>query len=360
MSRRRVRGDGDQHARTQEPSSEVEWKMAVLVTGAAGYIGSHMVWNLLDRGEEVVALDNLSTGFEWAIPGDVEFVFGDVGDAQLVKRTVKEKRIEAVIHFAGSVVVPESVSQPLRYYMNNTCKSRSLIEAVIDAGVGQFIFSSTAAVYGTVGELPVREDAPTRPESPYGRSKLMTEMMLADAAAAHDFRFAALRYFNVAGADPKKRTGQSTNGATHLIKVACETALGKRAFIEVFGCDYPTRDGTCVRDFIHVSDLVEAHYKALMRLRSGGPSIVANCGYGHGHSVLEVLDTVRRLTGSNFPVRYIDRRIGDLVSVVADSSRARAELDWNPHHDNLQYIIADALAWEDHLGRTNQPRFAHF
>ena len=257
--------------------------MAVLVTGGAGYIGSHMVWELLDSGEEdVVVIDRLSTGFDWAVAPEAKFVVGDVADKELVGALIREHGIDAIIHFAGSIVVPESVADPLAYYENNTSKTRTLIETAVRAGVSNFIFSSTAAVYGSAGLEPVVEDAGTVPESPYGRSKLMSEWMLRDAAAAHGLRYTALRYFNVAGADPKGRTGQSTPGATHLIKVASETALGKRAAMQVFGTDYPTPDGTCMRDYIHVSDLAAAHRLALQRLRAGGGNLVANCGYGHG------------------------------------------------------------------------------
>ncbi|WP_099864964.1 UDP-glucose 4-epimerase GalE [Pararhizobium haloflavum] len=327
--------------------------MAVLVTGGAGYIGSHMVWTLLEHGEDVVVLDRLSTGFEWAVPREAELVIGDVADQMLVEKLIRDRRVDAIIHFAGSIVVPESMADPLGYYLNNTVKSRALIESAVKSGVGNFIFSSTAAVYGTPDQIPVREDAPTRPDSPYGASKLMTEIMLADAARAHDLRYTALRYFNVAGADPCGRTGLSTRGATHLIKVVCEAALGKRDHVEVFGTDYDTPDGTCVRDFIHVSDLVEAHYLALQRLRSGGSSMVANCGYGRGYTVLEVVDAVRDVVGRVFDVRLGGRRHGDIVTMVADAQRARIELDWHPRHDDLTQIVSHALAWEDALSRRN-------
>jgi UDP-glucose 4-epimerase len=259
-----------------------------------------------------------------------------------------------VIHFAGSIVVPDSVADPLGYYLNNTVKSRALIESAVRCGVRNFIFSSTAAVYGTPAQNPVAEEAPLLPESPYGTSKLMTEIMLRDAAAAHDLRFTALRYFNVSGADPKGRTGQSTRGATHLIKVACETATGKRPYMEVFGDDYPTPDGTCVRDYIHVTDLVAAHYLALARLRDGGPSLIANCGYGRGYSVREVIDAVRRVSGRNFEVRVAPRRSGDAVAVVADATRCRDELGWRPLYDNIDGIVADALGWEEKLRGRNR------
>jgi UDP-glucose 4-epimerase len=327
--------------------------MAVLVTGGAGYIGSHMVWELLDAGEEVVVLDRLSTGFDWAVPQEASLVVGDIGDAALVGSVIEQHAVDAIIHFAGSIVVPESVADPLGYYDNNTGRTRTLLEAAVKMRVPHFIFSSTAAVYGQAGLEAVREDHPLDPQSPYGRSKLMSEWMLADASAAHGFRYTALRYFNVSGADPRGRTGQSTPGATHLIKVACETALGKRPFMEVFGTDYPTPDGTCIRDFIHVSDLAAAHRLALDRLRAGGGNLVANCGYGHGYSVLEVIDGVRRASGRGFEVRMAGRRPGDPAAVVADSGLARRELGWSPAHDDLDEIIAHALTWEGILSRKN-------
>lgn len=330
--------------------------MTVLVTGGAGYIGSHMVWALLDAGEEVVVLDRLSTGFEWAVPPEARLTRGDVGDTNLVSSLIREHGIEAIIHFAGSIVVPESVSDPLGYYENNTSKTRSLLEAAVRGGVKHFIFSSTAAVYGAAGLEPVREDASLAPESPYGNSKLMSEIMLRDTAAAHDITYTALRYFNVAGADPKGRTGQSTPGATHLIKVASETALGKRPQLTVFGSDYPTPDGTCVRDYIHVADLAAAHLLALTRLRAGGKSMIANCGYNHGYSVLEVLDAVKRVSGVDFPVEMAGRRPGDAAAVVANAERARTELGWVPRYDDLDAIVGHALDWESALSRRNATR----
>jgi len=330
--------------------------MSVLVTGGAGYIGSHMVWELLDAGESVVVLDRLSTGFHWAVPPEAKLVVGDVGDAALVGSLIRDHEIDAIIHFAGSIVVPESVADPLGYYENNTCKTRTLIETAVRGKVPRFIFSSTAAVYGAAGAEPVREDGRLAPESPYGLSKLMSEWMLRDAAAAHGLAYTALRYFNVAGADPKGRTGQSTPGATHLIKVAAETALGKRPSMQVFGTDWDTPDGTCIRDYIHVSDLAAAHRKALERLRSGGASLVANCGYGHGYSVLEVIDSVRRMHGSDFAVEMAGRRAGDAESVVANSDLARSELGWTPLRDDLDAIVTDALAWERLLAKKNSPR----
>lgn len=330
--------------------------MAVLVTGGAGYIGSHMVWELLDAGEQVVVIDRLSTGFEWAVAPEARLVVGDIADKELVGGLVREHKVDAIIHFAGSAVVPDSISEPLAYYENNTCKTRALIETAVHAGVGNFIFSSTAAVYGGIRNRPVKEDDRLTPETPYGRSKLMSEWMLRDAAAAHGFRYTALRYFNVAGADPKGRTGQSTPGATHLIKVACETALGKRPYMQVFGSDYATPDGTCVRDYIHVSDLVAAHRLALQRLRAGGENLVANCGYGHGYSVLQVIDSVRMAVGRDFDFRLVGRRTGDAASVVANSGLARKQLGWAPQHDDLDGIVHDALAWERILGGKNSSR----
>ncbi|MFC5385870.1 UDP-glucose 4-epimerase GalE [Aquamicrobium segne] len=327
--------------------------MTVLVTGGAGYIGSHMVWELLDAGERVVVLDNLSKGFDWAVAPEGTLIEGDIANSDLVGSLMRDYGVDAVIHFAGSIVVPESVADPLTYYQNNTCKTRTLIEAAVRHGVGHFIFSSTAAVYGGTGAEPVQENAPLEPESPYGRSKLMSEWMLRDAAAAHDLRYTALRYFNVAGADPKGRTGQSTPGATHLIKVACETALGKRPFMQVYGDDYETPDGTCVRDYIHVSDLARAHRLALQRLREGGKSLIANCGYGHGYSVLDVIAAVRRVFGQDFDVRKGPRRAGDAASVVANSDLARHEFGWIPQRDDLDLIVTDALAWERRLQTMN-------
>ena len=328
--------------------------MSILVTGGAGFIGSHMVWNLLDAGEDVVVLDNLSTGFDWAVAPEARLVQGDSGDEALVGRLIKEHAVEAIIHFAASIVVPESVANPLGYYLNNTVKTRALIAAAVAGGVRRFIFSSTAAVYGTPKVTPVAEDALLGPESPYGRSKMMSEMMLADAGAAHDLRFVALRYFNVAGADPAGRTGQSTKAATHLIKVACETALGKRDSITVYGTDYPTPDGTCVRDYIHVADLVAAHAEALAYLRDGGGSLVANCGYGRGYSVLEVIDTVKAVSERDFPVVFGPKRPGDPASIVASPARIMEKLGWRPQHDDLAEIVRHALAWEAALARRNQ------
>lgn len=324
--------------------------MAVLVTGGAGYIGSHMVLDLLEAGEEVVVVDNLSTGFRRAVPQEAAFVEGDVGDGALIARLMADYGVDAVIHFAGSIVVPESVADPLGYYLNNTVNSRTLIAEAVRARVPHFIFSSTAAVYGIAREMPVGEDAPLRPISPYGTSKLMTEWMLRDTAIAHPLSYVALRYFNVAGADPKGRTGQSTPKATHLIKVACEAALGKRPGLEIYGRDYDTPDGTCIRDYIHVSDLIRAHGDALRHLRAGGDSAVLNCGYGHGASVLEVLDAVERAAGCALDRRDAPRRPGDAPELIAGAGRIREVLGWTPVHDDLDGIVSSALAWERALG----------
>jgi UDP-glucose 4-epimerase len=323
--------------------------MTILVTGGAGYIGSHMVHELVDSGEPVVVLDNLSTGFRFLLPNSVPFVSGSTGDRDLVSQTIARYGITAVIHFAASIVVPESVSDPLGYYRNNTMNTCTLLDAAIKSGVRQFIFSSTAAVYGNAEQNPLREDAATLPISPYGTSKLMSEIMLHDAGNAHGLRFVVLRYFNVAGADPKLRTGQSTAGATHLIKVACEAALGKRPRIEIYGTDYPTPDGTCVRDYIHVSDLARAHSAALGYLRRGGGSATFNCGYGRGASVIEVIDSVRRVSGRDFPFEVSGRRAGDPPALVADVDRIRTTLDWRPQFQDLDTIVAHAFAWERRL-----------
>ena len=323
--------------------------MTILVTGGAGYIGSHMVHALVGGGERVVVLDNLSTGFKWAIPKGVELVVGETGDDALVSRLITEREVSAIIHFAASIVVPDSVSDPLGYYRNNTVNSRALIECAVTGGVKQFIFSSTAAVYGNPSKVPISEDDAVAPMSPYGSSKLMTEIMLRDAAVAYDLDFVILRYFNVAGADPLLRTGQSTKGATHLIKVAVETALGKRAKMEVFGTAYPTPDGTCIRDYIHVADLVSAHADALAYLRAGGRSVTLNCGYGHGFSVLEVIDMVKRMSGVDFRVDRAAPRPGDPAQIVAQTDRARELLGWRPQFGDLGTIVTHALAWERKL-----------
>jgi UDP-glucose 4-epimerase len=320
---------------------------AVLVTGGAGYIGSHAVLALLDSGWPVVVIDNLTTGFEWAVPGEAAFARGDIADQALVARLIEEHDVRAVIHFAGSVVVPESVENPLKYYENNTVKSRSLIESAVKGGVKHFIFSSTAATYGIPDRVPVAEEARTQPINPYGWSKLMTERMLADAAAAYPLNYCALRYFNVAGADPQGRSGQSTAGATHLIKVAVEAATGKRGHVSVYGTDYDTPDGTGIRDYIHVSDLADAHVHALEKLiEDPSSSHVMNCGYGRGFSVLEVLDSVDRVTNMKVERRLEGRRAGDPDALVADNGRILAALPWRPKLDDLDTIVAHALAWE--------------
>ena len=325
----------------------------VLVTGGAGYIGSHAVLALLDAGWDVVVLDNLVTGFAWAVDERATFVQGSVEDMELTERLIADHGIGAILHFAGSVVVPESVSDPLKYYRNNTAASRALVERAVQSGVRHFIFSSTAATYGEPESIPVREDAPKQPINPYGRSKLMTEEMLKDVSAAHPMNHAALRYFNVAGADPDGRSGQSTAGATHLIKVAVEAATGKRDHVAIFGSDFDTADGTGVRDYIHVTDLAAAHVAALEALIARPEdSYTLNCGYGHGYSVIEVLDAVDRATNQRVVRVMQDRRPGDPAALVCDNSAIRAALDWTPRHDDLDRIVADALAWE----RTLQER----
>jgi UDP-glucose 4-epimerase len=322
-------------------------KLTVLVTGGAGYIGSHTVLALRDAGWPVVVIDNLVTGFRWAVPDDVPFHQGDIADQPFVEQVLRDHEVKAILHFAGSVVVPESVSDPLKYYRNNTAASRSLIESAVRCGVPHFIFSSTAATYGIPDETPCREDMPTRPINPYGMSKLMTEAMLADVSAAHPVNHCILRYFNVAGADPAGRSGQSTAGATHLIKVAVEAALGKRSHVGVFGTDFPTPDGTGVRDYIHVSDLAAAHVLALEALiASPTENLLMNCGYGRGFSVLEVLDAVDRVTNMKIERQLEGRRPGDPPALVADNRKILARLPWTPRHNDLDTIVAHALAWE--------------
>jgi len=327
-------------------------KLPVLVTGGAGYIGSHAVLALLDAGWDVSVIDNLSTGFRFAVPDAVHFHEGDIEDADLLARIFAERSIGAVMHFAGSIVVPESVGNPLKYYHNNTVKSRALIAAAVAAGVRHVIFSSTAATYGIPEVSPVTEDSPQRPINPYGMSKLMTEIMLADTARAHPLNYCALRYFNVAGADPEGRSGQSTAGATHLIKVAVEAALGKRDHVSVFGTDYATPDGTGVRDYIHVSDLAAAHVLALEALVAEPVrSLTMNCGYGKGFSVLEVLNAVDRVTNLNIRREFGPRRPGDGDSLISDNSRIKATLPWVPKYADLDTIIGHALQWERKLAQ---------
>ncbi|MBD8066432.1 UDP-glucose 4-epimerase GalE [Devosia sp. PTR5] len=328
--------------------------MAVLVTGGAGYIGSHMVLALTDRGEDVVVLDNLVTGFDWAIDGRARFEHGNAADIDRVRAIVEQYGVSEIVHFAGSIVVPESVVDPLKYYANNTAASRNLIEAAIRSGVKHFIFSSTAAVYGMTGLAPVVEETPLQPLSPYGRSKLMTEWMLADVAAAHPLTYGVLRYFNVAGADPGKRSGQSTPQATHLIKVACQVALGQREKMDIFGTDYETEDGTGVRDYIHVSDLIAAHVLLLDYLRAGGDSTTLNAAYGQGYSVRQVVDTVRLVTGVDIRADEAPRRPGDPAAITATGERIRAKLGWTPQHDDLREIVETAYTWERHLMTRNR------
>jgi UDP-glucose 4-epimerase len=325
--------------------------MTILVTGGAGYIGSHMVHALVDSGARVVVLDDLSTGFDWAVASGVPLVVGETGDQPLVAKIIRDYDAEAIIHFAASLVVPDSVRNPLGYYRNNTANSRTLMECAVNGGVRHFIFSSTAAVYGNPSEMPVREDTPTLPISPYGWSKLMAETMLRDSGRAHGLKYVILRYFNVAGADPQGCSGQSTSNATHLIKVAVETALGLRPKLDLFGTDYATPDGTCIRDYIHVSDLVSAHCDALSHLRDGGSSLTLNCGYGHGFSVREVIAAVKRVAGVDFKVEQAPRRPGDPAQIVADATQLRNILHWQPRYDDLSTIVAHALAWERELMR---------
>ena len=323
---------------------------AILVTGGAGYIGSHAVLALLDAGHRVVVIDNLVTGFAWAVDPRATFVQMAVESPE-VPALIAAHDVRAILHFAGSVVVPESVSDPLKYYRNNTAASRSLIESAVAGGVAHFIFSSTAATYGIPDTVPVAEDMPKRPINPYGMSKLMTEQMLADVAAAHPMNFCALRYFNVAGADPQGRSGQSTAGATHLIKVAVEAATGKRSHVSIFGTDFATPDGTGVRDYIHVSDLAAAHVDALnLLIAQPGESHIMNCGYGRGYSVNDVLDAVDRVTNLRIERRYEGRRAGDPDALTADNSRILSTLPWRPRLDDLDTIVAHALAWERKLG----------
>lgn len=324
----------------------METQGTVLVTGGAGYIGSHVVLALRDAGRRVAVIDNLSTGRRAAVPDGAPLIEADIGDRAALNQAISDHGVSTVMHFAGSIVVPESVTRPLEYYRNNTANSLNLIDACRENGVGRFIFSSTAAVYGMPETLPVDEDSPTRPINPYGSSKLMTEWMLRDAAAAHDLRYVALRYFNVAGADPAGRSGQCTRQATHLLEIAAQTAMGRRAEMQIFGDDYPTPDGTCVRDYIHVSDLAAAHLAALTYLEAGGASATLNCGYGRGFSVREALAAVERTLGRPLPVRMAPRRAGDPPALVAGVERIGRTLDWTPRYADLDIIVATALAWE--------------
>lgn len=319
---------------------------SVLVTGGAGYIGSHAAHALVDRGERVVILDDFSTGLRRFVPPSAELVEGSVGDLRLIHSVLSDRRVESVLHFAGSISVPESTTHPLEYYHNNVANSCVFLKACVDLKIKNFIFSSTAAVYGATDPAPVTEDVPTRPLSPYGRSKLMVERMLADTSAAYPLRYVALRYFNVAGVDPKGRTGQPERQVPHLIKRAAQVAIGRAECLEIFGTDYATPDGTAVRDYIHVLDLVEAHILALEHLRRGGNSSVYNCGYGSGCSVLEMVGAFERVTGRPLPARLAPRRDGDPPFVVADSSRLRKELNWRPGFNHLDTIVNSALDWE--------------
>ena len=319
---------------------------AVLVTGGAGYIGSHVAWALHDAGRRAVVLDDLSAGRRDLVPPDAPFIEGDAGDIGLVARVLRDHGCGAVMHFAGSIVVSESVAKPLLYFRNNTAVTGRLVEACLEAGIERFVYSSTAAVYGQPETVPVGEDAPLRPINPYGRSKLMSEWMLADAAAAHRFECVCLRYFNVAGADAGGRAGQVSPVATHLVKIACEAALGRRQGVEIYGEDYDTPDGTCIRDYVHVTDLADAHLAALAHLEGGGGSLTLNCGYGKGASVRQVLAEVEAAAGHPLSVRGAPRRPGDAVSLVADAGRIRDVLGWRPRHEDLATIVRTALAWE--------------
>jgi len=319
--------------------------MKILVTGGAGYIGSHIVRALGEKAHDIVVYDNLSYGHEWAVLYG-KLIKGDLSDKKLLNSVFDDERPDAVIHMAALIVVDESVKEPLRYYKNNFVNALNLVETSIKHEVKRFIFSSTAAVYGIPQRVPVTEDMPLLPINPYGSSKVMVEHMLDDVAASHDFSYISLRYFNVAGADPLGRIGQAREDATHLITVSLRTALGKKSHLDIFGTDYPTGDGTCIRDYIHVDDLSNAHMLALEYLASGSSSKVFNCGYGHGYSVKEVVDKVKEVTGIDFPVRYTDRRPGDPPVLVADSTKIRKELGWTPEHDDLGYIIRTAWEWE--------------
>lgn len=323
--------------------------MTILVTGGAGYIGSHMVLELQDLGEKVVVLDDLSTGFRWAVPEGAPLIIADFGDEKILRDVLERYDIDEIIHFAAKTVVPESVAAPLDYYLNNTAKARTLLACAVAAGVRRFIFSSTAAVYGDPESNPVAETATLAPLSPYGRSKLMVEWMLEDTAKAHGLSYVILRYFNVAGADSRGRSGQSTANASHLIKAAVQAALGVRSRLQIFGADYPTPDGTCLRDYIQVNDLVWAHIDGLQHLRAGGRNLTCNCGYGHGFSVLDVIETVKKASGVDFPTQLTARRPGDPTAVIASNERIKSELGWKPRYDNLDLIVRQALDWERRL-----------
>ncbi len=329
--------------------------LTVLVAGGAGYIGSHAVMALTRAGHEVVVVDNLSTGHRGAVPEGVELVVRDIGDEERVSALLRKRSIDAVMHFAASISVPESVTDPLQYYSNNVEKSSAFIRAVVRAGVPHFVFSSTAAVYGIQKQMPVTEKAPTEPFNPYGRTKLMMEWMLRDIAAATALDYVVLRYFNVAGGSPEHRTGPASSNTSNLVRVACQAALGMRNGIDVYGTDYPTRDGTCIRDFIHVSDIADAHVAALEYLADGGDSQVLNCGYGKGYTVTEILDAVDEVVGTPMRRRIAGRRLGDVAEMVSDASRLRNCLNWLPQHDDVETIVTSALAWEQRLADWSQP-----
>ena len=326
--------------------------MTILVTGGAGYIGGHMVLGLLDRGITPVVIDDMSNGVPWALRPDVPFYHGDVGNYELVSKVMREHDIDTVIHFAARLIMPEFYDKPLEYYLQNTVKSRALLQAVSDHGVKKFIFSGTAAIYGNPKVNPVSEEGDVAPLSAYGMSKWMTECMLADVARNTDLKYVTLRYFNVAGADPAGRYGQSTTKTTLLVQIAAQHALGVRGQMEVFGTDYPTVDGTCVRDYIHVSDLVQAHLLALDHLESGEESLTCNVGYGQGFSVKQVIDTMKEISGSDFPVRFGPRRTGDAIEVVAKADLVRERLGWRPEYNDLNIIAQHALNWEKKLGES--------
>lgn len=328
----------------------------VLVTGGAGYIGSHTAYALLDAGYRVVVIDDLSTGRRDIVPEAATFIEGDVGDPRLLQAVFRAHQPSAVLHFAASIFVPESVADPLRYYGNNTCATRTLIAACVEQNIQHFIFSSTAAVYGEPDTMPISETTPTSPINPYGASKLAAEWIVRDTARATGLCYIILRYFNVAGADPALRTGEITAHSTHLIKVACEVLVGKRAVLDIFGDDYPTPDGTCVRDYLHVTDLADAHVFALRHLRAGGNNGTFNCGYGHGYSVRQVVDAINRVTDGQLRWRIAPRRVGDPPQLVADSRCMRQELGWNPRFDDLDQIVGAALAWERKLAAMDGSR----
>lgn len=323
--------------------------MGVLVTGGAGYIGAHMLLALQDAGEDAVALDNLSTGERWMAPAGIPFVEADAGDEAALARVFEEHHIEEVIHFAGAILVPESIRRPLYYYTNNTANTLALLRACVAAGVKRFIFSSTAAVYGVPERVPISEQAPVRSITPYGASMAMSERILKDTAAAHDLSYVTLRYFNVAGADPEMRAGE-IGKPTHLIKAAAQIAVGRRKEkLQIYGGDYPTPDGSAIRDYVHVSDLALAHLEALERLRSGGASITLNCGYGRGYSVYEVVEAFQRVTGEEMPYELAPRRAGDPAQLIADNAAIRTVLDWRPRYDDIDFIVETAIKWERQL-----------